>query len=207
MIIFSDNHISMPCDVTSSPDGELYITCEDGTWMSSNTETEDRPRRRSSTGSNMHRPGCMAVTSHGHVIISDGRHPSLLIYDAASLTQIDTINLDNVPGLKADNVCSLAGIFVDRYSYIYIADTNNNRIIVLNITYDVTCVLDTKDWFDDAVKEGNIKDIQQTMNGPVGVAVDEDCHLVVLEKRGTVKVFRHMLAVPKDRKALFPCCM
>lgn len=196
----------MPCDVTTSPDGQLYISCEDGSWMTS-SKSGNTPKKKSSAGMNIHRPGCMAVTSLGHVILCNGDQPSLLVYDAISLNQINSIELDKLPELKANNVCSLSGITMDGYGYIYIADTNNNRIIVLNVRYNVICILDTKDWFDAAIKSGDRDDINLPLNGPVGVAIDRNCHLVVLEKRGNVKVFRHMLKQPGGRKALFLCCI
>ena len=192
------------------PKKELYIVTDEGHMLlRQKSETATEPQT-TNPDINMRRPGCMARTANGKIIVCDEDASCMQILNEQTLDLEQTITLSGNDLLDAGNKCTPAGACVDDYGFLYVADTNNNRIIVFDEDMEVRAILHTTDWFREIRMRRDVEEMRLTLSGPVGVVVNMDGELCVLEQAGRVKVFKHFIQAPDVKMKKVPhqssCC-
>ena len=127
---------------------------------------------------------------------------SLKLLDKHTLGLNEIITLTGNDLLNPENKCTPAGACADDFGFIYVADTNNNRIIVFSEDMDVCAILHTADWFREIRMRKDLEEMRMTLSGPIGVAVNGDGELCVLEQAGRVKVFKHLKQPPGQQHSM-----
>jgi sugar lactone lactonase YvrE len=154
-------------------------------------------------------PNDLAVDSSGRLYVTDGSNNRVLVFDRVKASTPSAIavfgqggdftssacNLDG--GADADSICDPAGVGVDKFGNVYIADYGNNRVLEYNTPFTVTSVPGSGDTTADLeFGQGNGSGVDFTDNGadspslnatslynPWQVAIDSNTNVYIADFR------------------------
>jgi sugar lactone lactonase YvrE len=197
------NRFNFPVGIAVDGGGNLYVTdynnnrvLEFDAALTSDA-TADRvfgPPDFTSRDYSLYLPEGVAVDDTGNLYIADTSHNRVLEYDTPPLT--DTIadrvfgqpnfagTAVNSGGISAISLYSPMGIAIDSRDNLYIADTNNNRVL----QYDNPLIGDTTadlvfgqpDFTSNTNNNGGVS--AQSLAWPLSVAIGAGDHLYVVEQ-------------------------
>ena len=117
-------------------------------------------------------PRCVVVNTDGNIIVSDFAKHNIRIFDPEG----KFLSSYGSEGKGPEQLCRPCGVCCDGYGHILIADSNNNRVHVLNARGELRGYL---------FSEGGVEE-------PVAVAITKGGELIVGEWEGKVHVARYM---------------
>jgi hypothetical protein len=162
--------LKQPVGLAQNPKGDVLIT----EWMSGTVVTCDELGvRQWSFPSLCEAPGYVTSSYDGSIILSDWKGHLVKIFDGQGRF---LYQYGGQQGAEDGELNHPYGLCTDKYGHIIIADTWNNRIVLISEDGRFIC---------------NLLTAQDGILYPQAVVADKD-RMIVVEQRGFVKIFQYM---------------
>jgi sugar lactone lactonase YvrE len=208
----SANGLNTPGQVTLDSNSNLYVTDTQNNrvlFFPSGSTTATRvygqggsfttnsANKGGTSANSLNKPGGVVVDSSNNVYIADSENNRVLFFPSGSTTATRvygqggsfTTNSGNKGGVTADSLDGPVGLLLDNANNLYVADTQNNRVLVFpSSSTTATQVYGQGGAFNSSnVNHGSLG--PDSLSGPTGLALDSGGNLYVADANNNRALF------------------